>query len=156
MDFCRRAAHSMNLPCTGTIRLPVHIKRWTVLKSPFVHKAAMEVFERRTHKRLLQIYDADLEVAKKWIEYIETNIPGGIGMKSRIFEYESLDFLDSFKVSQGEIENGTQIKATSSPDAHQVKAMADLVVKKLSENPKLSIDKVTKDVIEQFRSTPKK
>ncbi|KAJ1831206.1 mitochondrial 37S ribosomal protein rsm10 [Coemansia sp. RSA 2711] len=91
MDFCRKAAYHMNIPCTGAVTMPKQIRRWTVLKSPFVHKSSMEVFERRTHKRVLFVRDADPEVVQKWLDYICENIPVGVGMKYWLNEYEPLD-----------------------------------------------------------------
>ncbi|MCK4565261.1 MAG: 30S ribosomal protein S10, partial [Verrucomicrobia bacterium] len=41
----------------GPIPLPTRIERFTVNKSPHVNKKAMEQFEIRTHKRLLDIVD---------------------------------------------------------------------------------------------------
>ena len=41
----------------GPIPLPTRIERFTVNKSPHVNKKAMEQFEIRTHKRLLDIID---------------------------------------------------------------------------------------------------
>jgi len=42
-----------SLQVAGPIPLPTLMHRWTVNKSPFVHKKARETFERRTHRRLL-------------------------------------------------------------------------------------------------------
>ncbi|AWV87982.1 30S ribosomal protein S10 [Bradymonas sediminis] len=42
----------------GPIPLPTRIKRWTVLRSPFIDKKSREQFEMRTHKRLLDIHDS--------------------------------------------------------------------------------------------------
>lgn len=41
----------------GPIPLPTRIEKFTVLKSPHVNKKAREQFERRTHKRVLDIID---------------------------------------------------------------------------------------------------
>jgi small subunit ribosomal protein S10 len=41
----------------GPIPLPTRIEKFTVLRSPHVNKKAREQFERRTHKRLLDIVD---------------------------------------------------------------------------------------------------
>lgn len=41
----------------GPVPMPNQIKRFTVLKSPHVNKNAMEHFEMRTHKRLIDIVD---------------------------------------------------------------------------------------------------
>lgn len=42
----------------GPIPLPTRISRWTVLRGPFIDKKSREQFEIRTHKRLLDILDA--------------------------------------------------------------------------------------------------
>lgn len=41
----------------GPIPLPTRVEKFTVLRSPHVNKKAREQFERRTHKRLLDIVD---------------------------------------------------------------------------------------------------
>ncbi len=41
----------------GPVPLPTRKERFTVLKSPHVNKGAMEHFEMRTHKRLIDIVD---------------------------------------------------------------------------------------------------
>ena len=41
----------------GPIPLPTRIEKFTVLRSPHVNKKSREQFERRTHKRLLDIVD---------------------------------------------------------------------------------------------------
>ena len=41
----------------GPIPLPTNIEKFTVLRSPHVDKKSREQFERRTHKRLLDIVD---------------------------------------------------------------------------------------------------
>lgn len=41
----------------GPIPLPTRMEKFTVLRSPHVNKKAREQFERRTHKRLLDIVD---------------------------------------------------------------------------------------------------
>lgn len=42
----------------GPIPLPTRTSRWTVLRGPFIDKKSREQFEIRTHKRLLDILDA--------------------------------------------------------------------------------------------------
>ncbi|KAI8984414.1 ribosomal protein S10 domain-containing protein [Mycotypha africana] len=88
-DFARRAAYHLQMPCSGTVPLPTQTSRWTVLRSPFVHKKSQENFERKTHKRLLQIKDTDAEVVDRWVKYLAMNVPSGIGMRVTRFEYES-------------------------------------------------------------------
>ena len=42
---------------SGPVPLPTRIRRWTVLRGPFIDKKSREQFEMRTHKRLLDIHD---------------------------------------------------------------------------------------------------
>jgi small subunit ribosomal protein S10 len=42
---------------SGPVPLPTQIRRWTVLRGPFIDKKSREQFEMRTHKRLLDIHE---------------------------------------------------------------------------------------------------
>jgi small subunit ribosomal protein S10 len=46
----------------GPIPLPTSIKKYTVLKSTFVHKDSREQFEMRVHKRLIDIVEPNSKV----------------------------------------------------------------------------------------------
>ena len=39
----------------GPIPLPTHIRKFTVIRSPFIDKDSREQFEIRTHKRIIDI-----------------------------------------------------------------------------------------------------
>ena len=47
---------------SGPIPLPTRINKYTVLRSPHVHKKSREQFEMRTHKRLIDIIDPTPDV----------------------------------------------------------------------------------------------
>ena len=49
------AAERTGAIVAGPIPLPTHIKKFTVIRSPFIHKDGREQFEIRTHKRLIDI-----------------------------------------------------------------------------------------------------
>lgn len=51
------AAEKTGAGVAGPIPLPTEIRKYTVIRSPFVHKDGREQFEIRTHKRLLDIID---------------------------------------------------------------------------------------------------
>ncbi|KAG0365505.1 mitochondrial 37S ribosomal protein rsm10 [Gamsiella multidivaricata] len=89
-DFARRAAAALDMPCSGTIPLPVQTSKWTVNKSPFIYKKAQETFERKTHKRLLAIKDSHPDVVRRWVQFLNQNSLGGVGMKVTIWENEEL------------------------------------------------------------------
>ncbi len=62
---------------SGPVPLPTSIERWTVCSSPHVDKRSMEQFERRTHKRLIDI----LEPTPKTLDELShLNLPAGVGI----------------------------------------------------------------------------
>ncbi|KAJ1679578.1 mitochondrial 37S ribosomal protein rsm10 [Spiromyces aspiralis] len=159
IDFCQRAAAAMNIPCTGTIYLPTKIKRWTVLKSPFVHKSSMENFERRTHKRLLKIHDTHPETLQKWLEYIKDNVPAGIGIRTRSYDFEEVGVGKSLEKTINEVKKSHESSLLSRgrrvrpPPLRywNIVGMADKVAQALVDNPKANIEKVTAQVIEDMK-----
>ena len=64
----------------GPIPLPTRIERFTVNKSPHVNKKAMEQFEIRTHKRLLDIIEP---TNKTCDELKKLNLPAGVDITSK-------------------------------------------------------------------------
>ena len=65
----------------GPVPLPTKIERWTVNRSPHVDKKSMDQFERRTHKRLLDILD---HTAKTVDELRRLNLPAGVDINIQI------------------------------------------------------------------------
>ncbi len=53
-----RTAEKTGATVSGPIPLPKRRQLFTVLRSPHVDKKSREQFELRTHKRLIDIYDA--------------------------------------------------------------------------------------------------
>ncbi len=49
------AAERTGAVVAGPIPLPTHIRKFTVIRSPFIDKDSREQFEIRTHKRLIDI-----------------------------------------------------------------------------------------------------
>ena len=65
----------------GPIPIPTRIERFTVNRSPHVNKKAMEQFEIRTHKRLMDILDP---TAKTVDELKKLNLPAGVDISIKI------------------------------------------------------------------------
>lgn len=65
----------------GPIPLPTKIERYTVNRSPHVNKKAMEQFEMRTHKRLIDILHP---TAKTVDELKKLNLPAGVDITIKI------------------------------------------------------------------------
>ncbi|KAJ1914398.1 mitochondrial 37S ribosomal protein rsm10 [Mycoemilia scoparia] len=159
MDFCRHAAAAMKIPCTGVIRFPTSIKRWTVLKSPFVHKSSMEVFERRTHKRFLKIHDTHPETLKKWLDYVVDNIPAGVGIRTHTYEFSTPGIGEELarKISATKKINESNLlsrgRRVRPPPLRywNIEGMASKVAQALAEDPRANIEKVTAKIIEEMK-----
>jgi small subunit ribosomal protein S10 len=65
----------------GPIPLPTRIERFTVNRSPHVNKKAMDQFESRTHKRLLDIINP---TAKTVDDLKKLNLPAGVDISIKI------------------------------------------------------------------------
>jgi small subunit ribosomal protein S10 len=65
----------------GPTPLPTRIERYTVNRSPHADKKAMDQFEMRTHKRLLDILDP---TAKTVDELKKLNLPAGVDITIKI------------------------------------------------------------------------
>ena len=60
---------------SGPVPLPTRIKRFSVIRSPFIDKDSQEQFEIRTHKRLVDI----VETTSKTIDSLTSlNLPSGV------------------------------------------------------------------------------
>lgn len=65
----------------GPIPLPTEKKKYTVLRSSFVHKNARDQYEMRIHKRLLDIIDP----TPKTIETLSSlNLPAGVDVEIKM------------------------------------------------------------------------
>jgi small subunit ribosomal protein S10 len=59
----------------GPVPLPTHIKKYSVIRSPFIDKDSQEQFEVRTHKRIIDI----VETTSKTIDALtKLNLPSGV------------------------------------------------------------------------------
>ena len=56
------AVGNENIKAVGPIPLPTRRRIYCVLRSPHVNKDAREHFEIRTHKRIIDIYQPNLEI----------------------------------------------------------------------------------------------
>jgi small subunit ribosomal protein S10 len=65
----------------GPIPLPTEKKKYTVLRSSFVHKDSREQYEMRIHKRLLDIFDP----TPKTIDSLQNlNLPAGVDVEIKM------------------------------------------------------------------------
>lgn len=65
----------------GPVPLPTEKKKYTVMKSSFVHKDARSQYEMRVHKRLLDILDP----MPKTIDALQNlNLPAGVDVEIKM------------------------------------------------------------------------
>ena len=70
-------ARRTNARVSGPVPLPTRIERYTVLRSPHVNKKSREQFEMRTHKRVIDIYDANARTVEALNRLV---VPAGVFM----------------------------------------------------------------------------
>jgi small subunit ribosomal protein S10 len=76
-----RTATETRAKIVGPIPLPTEIRRYTVLRSPHVNKGSMEAFERRVHKRLLDIREPTSETINA---LMDIELPTGIDIEVKL------------------------------------------------------------------------
>lgn len=65
----------------GPVPLPTRLERFTIRRSPFVHKDSHEHFEVRTHKRLIDVLNPD---SKTVDTLMRLNLPAGVDIEIKI------------------------------------------------------------------------
>ncbi len=65
----------------GPIPLPTEKKKFTVLRSTFVHKDARDQYEMRTHKRLLDIVNPTTKTVDS---LMNLNLPAGVDIEIKM------------------------------------------------------------------------
>ena len=66
---------------SGPIPLPTRIKKFSVIRSPFIDKDSQEQFEIRTHRRLIDI----VETTSKTVDALTgLNLPSGVEVNSKL------------------------------------------------------------------------
>jgi small subunit ribosomal protein S10 len=86
-DFALRAGYALNIPLSKPASLPTRTSLWTVLKGPFVHKKSQENFERRIHKRVIKVWDADVAVVERWLHFLRVHCMNGVMMRAEIYRH---------------------------------------------------------------------
>ena len=74
-------AKRTNARVGGPIPLPTRIERYTVLRSPHIDKKSREQFEIRTHKRLIDIHEANPRTIEALNRLV---VPAGVFIKIRV------------------------------------------------------------------------
>ncbi len=78
VSFIVEAAKRTGARVHGPIPLPTRIEKYTVLRSPHVNKTSREQFEIRTHKRLIDIIDPNVNTMTA---LNKIDLPAGVDIK---------------------------------------------------------------------------
>eukprot|EP01125_Pyxidicula_operculata_P008348 TRINITY_DN280_c0_g2_i1.p1 TRINITY_DN280_c0_g2~~TRINITY_DN280_c0_g2_i1.p1 ORF type:complete len:355 (+),score=122.82 TRINITY_DN280_c0_g2_i1:17-1081(+) len=107
VDAARRARIALDLlgiNCSGPVPLPRKTTRYAVLKSPFKWKKHQELWEIRTHSRLVT-FEADVDTTNRVLQFLYNNVYPGVGLRVRKLVFEPLDkYYKSPYLHTGEIE----------------------------------------------------
>ena len=75
------AAERTGAAVAGPIPLPTQIRKFTVIRSPFIHKDGREQFEIRTHKRLIDI----VEPTSRTVDTLmRLQLPAGVDIEVKL------------------------------------------------------------------------
>ncbi len=75
------AAERTGAAVAGPIPLPTQIRKFTVIRSPFIHKDGREQFELRTHKRLIDI----VEPTSRTVDTLmRLQLPAGVDIEVKL------------------------------------------------------------------------
>ena len=80
-------ARRTNARVSGPIPLPTQIERYTVLRGPHIDKKSREQFEMRTHKRLIDIYEANARTVEALNRLV---VPAGVFVKIKVYRQKKI------------------------------------------------------------------
>ncbi|KXS18019.1 hypothetical protein M427DRAFT_144091 [Gonapodya prolifera JEL478] len=76
--FARHAAAHLNLRTAPGTWVRPNLRRFRILKSPFVHAKSKEIFERRVHAMTVDVHNGHWETQRAWVDYVVAATPPGI------------------------------------------------------------------------------
>ena len=65
----------------GPVPLPTRIRKYTVIRSPFIDKDSRDQFEIRTHKRLIDIFDP---TSRTGDTLMRLQLPSGVDIEIKL------------------------------------------------------------------------
>ena len=75
------AAERTGAVVSGPVPLPTRIKKFCVIRSPFIDKDSREQFEMRTHQRLIDI----MEPTSRTVDALtRLNLPSGVDIEIKL------------------------------------------------------------------------
>ena len=73
----------------GPVPLPTEKKKFTVMKSTFVHKDSRDQFEMRIHKRLIDIFNPTPQTVD---DLMQLNLPAGVDVEIKMWHVRNISF----------------------------------------------------------------
>lgn len=147
-EFLMRAAFYLGIPARGPTPMPRQIKRWTVIRSPFVHAKSKENWERRTWRQQIKLYDANPEVIEIFLAIASKHRLASTGVHARTYTNESVDeLLDVNVAKQSEEDSVLALNKVDleSKDGEVARAVLELLKDPRFANPELE-EKVEKQL----------
>jgi small subunit ribosomal protein S10 len=80
-DEIVRTAKRTGARISGPVPLPTKRTIYTVLRSPHIDKKSREQFERRIHKRLIDIYDSNPQTVDS---LMKLDLPAGVDIEIQV------------------------------------------------------------------------
>ena len=81
LDEIVNTAKRTGATISGPVLLPTKIRKYTVLRSPHADKKSREQFERRVHKRLVDILNPTPETVDA---LMKLNLPAGVDVEIKL------------------------------------------------------------------------
>ena len=75
------AAERTGAAVAGPVPLPTRIRKYTVIRSPFIDKDSRDQFETRTHKRLIDIFEPTSRTVDT---LMRLQLPSGVDIETKL------------------------------------------------------------------------
>lgn len=108
-----------------------------MIKGPFVHKKSQENFERRVHKRVIKVWDADVAVVERWLHFLRVHCMDGVTMRAEIYRHFPLSIGSTLlaastsqlrSVPEGARPSDDATLRASDPESDQVVKLAKAII----------------------------
>ena len=150
-EFLLRTAFYLGIPARGPTPMPRKIKRWTVIRSPFVHAKSKENWERRTWRQQIKLYDANPEVVQILLAIASKHRLAGTGVHARTYTQESADDLSAENL--GERADAESVLALNKVDLDASKPSGEVAraVLELLKDPRFANPELESQITEQLK-----
>jgi small subunit ribosomal protein S10 len=126
-----------------------------------VHKKSQENFERRVHKRVIKVWDADVAVVERWLHFLRVHCMDGVTMRAEIYRHFPLSIGSTLlaastsqlrSVPEGASSSDDATVRASDPESDQVVKLAKAIIEEEIAKQDAE-DRLLTEQIEQGRST---